>query len=436
MAASWTELDDALAHLLAQARPLTDCDWAQGTEVLLCEDAVGRVLAQDVIAQLNVPPADNSAMDGYALRLADFAADARAALPVSQRVAAGDTPVPLAAGTVARIFTGASMPPGADAVQMQELAQFEEGELLEAGGLKSAARVRFEGLPAPGEFIRQTGEDIAAGQVIIPQGKRLCAADVGLAASIGQRSVRVTRRPKIALISSGNELVEPGTVAPGQLPPGHIFNSNRYVLQAMLRQLGCDVTDLGVARDDLNATQAVLAQAAQGHDLVLSSGGVSVGEEDHLKQAVQAMGELALWQIAMKPGKPFAFGQLQNRGSEQGAGRSTWFIGLPGNPVSSFVCFALLVRPFVLALQGVPQADLQRWPHQSARADFAVSKPGKRREFLRVRRNAQGGLDLYPNHSSGVLTSLAWADGLVDLPAGETIALGQSVRFMPLQDLT
>ena len=433
MAAGWTELDDALAQLLAQAKPLTD--WAQGTEALLCEDAVGRVLAQDVIAQLNVPPADNSAMDGYALRLADFAADARATLPVSQRVAAGDTPAPLAAGSVARIFTGAPIPLGADAVQMQELAQAQGGESPEAVGLKPPARVRFAALPAPGEFIRQAGEDIAAGQVIIPKGKRLQAADVGLAASVGERRLRVARRPRVALISSGNELVEPGATAPGQLPSGHIFNSNRYVLQAMLRQLGCEVSDLGVARDDLAATQAVLAQAAQGHDLVLCSGGVSVGEEDHMKQAVQALGELALWQIAMKPGKPFAFGQLRSQDVEQGGGHS-WFIGLPGNPVSSFVCFALLVRPFVLALQGVPQAKLLQWPHQAARADFAVPKPGKRREFLRVRRNAHGGLDLYPNQSSGVLTSLAWADGLVDLPAGETIAWGQSVRFMALQDVT
>ena len=433
MAASWTELDDALAQLLAQAKPLTDS--AQGTEVLLCEHTVGRVLAQDVIAQLNVPPVDNSAMDGYALRLADFAGDVSSALPVSQRVAAGDSPAPLLPGTVARIFTGAAMPLGADAVQMQELALLDESAGVEAGGLKSPARVRFDQLPAPGEFIRQTGEDIAAGQVIIPKGKRLRAADVGLAASVGERSLRVTRRPRVALISSGNELVEPGAVAPGQLPTGHIFNSNRYVLQAMLRQLGCDVTDLGVARDDLDATQAMLAQAAQGHDLVLSSGGVSVGEEDHLKQAVQALGELDLWQIAMKPGKPFALGQLRNQESEQGTGPTTWFIGLPGNPVSSFVCFALLVRPFVLALQGAQLTDL-RLPQQTMRADFAVLKAGKRREFLRVRRNAQGGLDLYPNQSSGVLTSLAWADGLVDLPAGQTIEPGQSVRFIALQDLT
>ncbi len=434
MAAGWTELDDALAQLLARARPLTDT--AQGSEILLCEDAVGRVLAQDVVAQLNVPPADNSAMDGYALRLADFAADARAALPVSQRVAAGDTPAPLLPGTVARIFTGAATPLGADAVQMQELAQLDESAGVEAGGLKSPARVRFDQLPAPGEFIRQTGEDIAAGQVIIPKGKRLRAADVGLAASVGERSLRVSRRPMVALISSGNELVEPGAVAPGQLPTAHIFNSNRYVLQAMLRQLGCNVTDLGVARDDVDATQAMLAQAAPRHDLVLSSGGVSVGEEDHLKQAVQNLGELALWQIAMKPGKPFAFGQLRGRAPEQGGGPSTWFMGLPGNPVSSFVCFALLVRPFLLALQGMPMAHLQSWPHQTARADFALPKPGKRREFVRVRCNAKGGLDLYPNQSSGVLTSLAWADGLVDVFAGETIAWGQSVRFIALQDLT
>ena len=431
MAAGWTELDDALAHLLAQARPLTDT--AQGTEVLLCEDTVGRVLAQDVVAQLNVPPADNSAMDGYALRLADFAADARAALPVSQRVAAGDTPVQLVPGTVARIFTGASMPPGADAVQMQELAQVEAAQ--EAGGVMQPARVRFEILPALREYIRQTGEDIAADQVIIPKGKRLRAADVGLAASIGERSLRVARRPKVALISSGNELVEPGTLPPSELPTGHIFNSNRYVLQAMLRQLGCEVTDLGVARDDLSATQTMLAQAAEGHDLVLSSGGVSVGEEDYLKQAVQALGQLDLWNVAMKPGKPFAFGQLHADGSEGRAGQPTWFIGLPGNPVSSYVCFALLVRPFVLALQGAPLTALQL-PEQAMRADFTVPKAGKRREFLRVRHNSQGGLDLYPNQSSGVLTSLAWADGLVDLPAGQTIEPGQSVRFIALQDLT
>ena len=412
MPASWTELDDALAQLLAHAAPLC------AVAALPCEHAVGRVLARDVVAELAVPPADNSAMDGYAIRLADFA-NASARLPVSQRVAAGDVPVPLAPQSLARIFTGASVPAGADAVQMQELTE-----------VHSDGQVGLKTLPAMGEYIRRAGEDIATGQVIIAKGRRITVADVGLAASVGERTLQVAARPKVALISSGNELVEPGHVPASQLPAGHIFNSNRYFLQAMLQQLGCDVTDLGVAPDSLDATQRLLAQAAQAHDVVLSSGGVSVGEEDHIKAAVQAHGELALWQIAMKPGKPFAFGRLNGAASGP-----AWFLGLPGNPVSSYVCFALLVRPFLLALQGMPVAVLRDWPSQPMRANFAVPSAGKRREFLRVRCNPSGGLDLFLNQSSGVLTSLAWADGLVDLPAGETVAAGQMVRYIRLQDL-
>ena len=412
MQTSWTELDDALSQLLARAAPL-------GAVVALpCEQALGRVLARDVVAELAVPPADNSAMDGYAIRLADFA-NPNACLPVSQRVAAGDVPEPLAPQSVARIFTGASVPPGADAVQMQELAE-----------VQGDGQVGFKTLPSTGEYVRRAGEDIATGQVIIAKGRRITVADVGLAASVGERTLHVAARPKVALLSSGNELVEPGHVPASQLPAGHIFNSNRYFLHAMLQQVGCDVTDLGVAPDSLDTTQHMLAQAAQAHDVVLSSGGVSVGEEDHVKAAVQAHGELALWQIAMKPGKPFAFGRLNGA-----ANGPAWFLGLPGNPVSSYVCFALLVRPFLLALQGMPVAALRDWPSQPMRADFAVPNAGKRREFLRVRCNPSGGLDLFANQGSGVLTSLAWADGLVDLPAGETVAGGQMVRYIRLQDL-
>ncbi len=401
-------LDEALERLLAQAAPLGR------TEPVSTFDADGRVLAQDVVSALQVPPHDNSSIDGYALRAAD-AARPGAELPVTQRIAAGHAGAPLAPGSAARIFTGAPMPAGADAVVMQE-----DAELLPDG------RVRIHAVPSAGQWVRAAGEDVARGAVVLSKGERLAPAALGLAAGIGMATLQVAARPRVALFSTGDELVMPGAVPPEAMPPGAIYNSNRFFLRALLRRLGCEVSDLGIVPDDRAATLAALASAAEAHDLILTSGGVSVGEEDHIKPAVEQLGRLDLWQIAMKPGKPFAYGSVAAPGGV------CHFMGLPGNPVSSFVTFLLLVRPFLLRLQGAADVAL---PALAMRAEFAVARPDKRREFLRARRNTQGGLDLFVNQSSGVLTSVHWADGLVDLPAGQTVAPGDTVRFIPLKEL-
>ena len=408
-------LDIALTELLAQVSTLA------GVDEVSTFDADGRVLAQNMLSSLHVPPQDNSSMDGYAMRAADVGV-AGAVLSVSQRIPAGSVGTPLQAGTAARIFTGASIPAGADAVVMQE-----ECEVLpDANG---ASQIRVNTLLTSGQWIRRAGEDVALGAVVLRQGERLTPASLGLAASIGLATLPLVRRPKVALFSTGDELVMPGDIAPQDMPAGSIYNSNRFFLRALLMRLGCEVTDMGIVPDNLDATKAALRSAAEGHDLILTSGGVSVGEEDHIKPAVQALGELNLWQIAIKPGKPFAYGKVKN------ATDSAHFIGLPGNPVSSFVTFLLLVRPFLLKLQGVQDVDQIATKSIPVRADFVWSRADKRREFLRVKRNANGGLDLFPNQSSGVLTSAVWGDGLVNNPPGQTIAIGDMVQFVSFAEL-
>jgi molybdopterin molybdotransferase len=401
-------LDDALADLLAHAHAL-----AREEEVSTF-DADGRVLTQDVVAMLQVPPQDNSSMDGYALRCADVQR-VGAELPLTQRIAAGASGHALQAGSAARIFTGAPIPEGADAVVMQE-------DCEAVAGTSNADRVRVNTVPTPGQWIRRAGEDVTRGAVVLAKGTRLGPAELGLAASIGRATLPVALRPKVALFSTGDELVMPGQIAPEAMKPGAIYNSNRFFLRALLQRLGCQVTDFGIVPDRRDATLEALRTAAHDHDLILTSGGVSVGEEDHIKPAVQALGELNLWQIAMKPGKPFAYGTVA----------STHFIGLPGNPVSSVVTFLLLVRPFLMRLQGVQTVTM---PSAKLPAHFNWLRADKRREFLRVRRNAAGGLDLFPNQSSGVLTSAVWGDGLVDTPAGQTIAHGDLVRFIAFSDV-
>ncbi len=410
-------LDEALAELLAFARPITQTPG--GVVTVSTFEADGRVLAEDVVSALHVPPQDNSAMDGYALRVADVPAPG-AVLPLSQRIAAGSSGGPLQAGTAARIFTGAPIPAGADAVVMQEDCQVQD-----AGGAQgpdSQPRIAVQSVPTPGLWIRRAGEDVSRGAVVLQKGKRLTPAEIGLAASIGLNALQVARAPRVALFSTGDELVMPGDVAPEAMKPGAIYNSNRFFLRAMLRRLGCDVTDFGIVPDQRDATIAALRDAAKGHDLILTSGGVSVGEEDHIKPAVQALGRLDLWQIAIKPGKPFAYGQV-------GAAH---FIGLPGNPVSSFVTFMLLVRPFLLRLQGVADIAIKS---VAVRADFTRAGGEKRREFLRARRNTAGGLDLFPNQSSGVLTSAVWGDGLIDCAPGRAITQGELLPFLPFSEL-
>jgi molybdopterin molybdotransferase len=404
-------LDDALAQLLAYATPLTE---EQSVPV---GDADGRVLATDVVSALHVPPHDNSSMDGYALRCDDVAA-AGSLLPVSQRIAAGASGDVLLAGTAARIFTGAPVPVGVDAVVMQE----DCTALPADAGQYGLPSVRVNAQPQAGQNIRRAGEDVARGDVVLVRGQRLGPAELGLAASIGMAHLAVVRRPRVALFSTGDELVMPGAVAPQDMLPGAIYNSNRYFLSALLRRMGCVVSDLGIVPDQRAATVDALRTAAQSHDVILTSGGVSVGEEDHIKPAVQTLGTLDLWQIAMKPGKPFAYGRVAD----------AHFLGLPGNPVSSFVTFLVLVRPFLLHLQGMHDVAMKT---QAARADFAWAKPDKRREFLRVRRNADGGLDLFPNQSSGVLTSAVWGDGLVDNPSARAIVPGDMVRYLSFSEL-
>ena len=397
-------LEQALAELLGFAVAL------DGVESVSTFEADGRVLAQDLLSALQVPPQDNSSMDGYAVRCADLS-PAQNLLSVTQRIAAGSSGTALAPLSAARIFTGAPIPVGADAVVMQEDCDVVDG-----------TQVRIKALPVPGQWIRRAGEDIERGAVVLPKGARLTPAALGLAASIGMDVLPLARRPRVALFSTGDELVMPGQVAPEAMKPGTIYNSNRFFLRTLLSRHGCQVSDLGIVPDRLDATQQALRSAAQDHDLILTSGGVSVGEEDHVKPAVQALGALDLWQIAIKPGKPFAYGRVQN----------AHFIGLPGNPVSSFITFLLLVRPFLLKLQGV--AELA--PASIALpAHFTWARADKRREFLRVRRNLAGGLDLFANQSSGVLTSAVWADGLLDNPPGQTIAHGDLVRFIPFSEV-
>ena len=373
-------------------------------------EARGRVLAQQVRSQLDVPPGDNTSMDGYALCCADLAA-ANGVLPVSQRIPAGTVPVALVKGSAARIFTGAQVPAGADAVVMQEQCR-SEGE-----------NVRIDAAPTPGQWIRRRGEDVRSGDVVLPPGCRMTPQAMGLAATVGAATVFLARRPRVALFSTGDELAMPGE----PLKPGAIYNSNRYTLRGLIEAFGGECMDLGIVPDKLDATREALRRAAQGNDLIVTSGGVSVGEEDHLRPAVALEGRVDLWQIAIKPGKPFAFGEVRRQD-----GSCAHFIGLPGNPVSSWVTFLLLVRPVLLRLQGALQAELQP---VRLRADFDWPHPDKRREFLRVRRNAQGGLDLFPNQSSGVLTSTVWADALVDNPSSTAIRRGDEVRALMIPEL-
>ncbi len=400
---------EALDFLLAAVRPIAQI------ESLPTLAANGRVLAAAQTSHLNVPPMDNTQMDGYAVRAADCAAGS-AKLKVSQRIPAGHVGQPLQPGTAARIFTGAMIPQGADAVVMQEQCELEKAA---DGGL-----VTIKHAPQAGEWIRRTGEDIQAGSTILTAGTRLRAQELGLAASVGLANVPVVRKPRVAVFFTGDELAMPGE----PLKSGAIYNSNRFTLRGLLENLGCDIADYGIVPDSLEATRDTLRQAAAGNDLIITSGGVSVGEEDYIKPAVEAEGRLNMWQIAIKPGKPLAFGEV-NRAD---GGPAAFFIGLPGNPVSSFVTFLLFVRPFILRLQGVADVAPKAF---NMRADFAVPKADRRNEFLRARINASGGLDLFSNQSSAVLTSTVWGDGLVDNPPGKTIASGDTVRFIPFSEL-
>ncbi|CAH2894241.1 MAG: Molybdopterin molybdenumtransferase (EC [uncultured Paraburkholderia sp.] len=414
---------DALATLLSAASPVI------GSEFIPTLEASGRVLAADVVSPLDVPPMNTSSMDGYAIHAADVTTHGNRRLPVSQRIPAGHAPEPLKPGTAARIFTGATVPPGADAVVMQEQTEADGDE------------VTILHSPRPGEWITAQGADIQSGSVILPAGTRLTPQALGLAASVGCAELEVRRRVRVAVFFTGDELTMPGE----PLKPGAIYNSNRFTLRGLLEKLGCEVSDFGIVADRLDATRDLLRKAAHAHDLILTCGGVSVGEEDHVKPAVEAEGRLAMWQIAMKPGKPLAFGAVRrgagsseisaNHASDAqhaAASAETFFIGLPGNPVSSFVTFLLFVRPFILRLAGV-QAVAPR--ALFLRADFTQNKADRRNEFLRARINSAGGLELFPNQSSAVLTSTVWGDGLIDNPPNHAISAGETVRFIPFSEL-
>jgi molybdopterin molybdotransferase len=408
---------EALDFLLAAARPVST--QPGGVEEVSTSSARNRVLAADVTSSLDVPPRDISAMDGYAVLASDV--EPGRALHVSQRIPAGHPAGPLQPGTVARIFTGAQLPAGADAVVMQERATVHGDTVV------------FDLAPVSGECINRRGADIRKEALILPSGTRLTPQALGLAASVGCATLPVARRLKVAVFFTGDELTMPGE----PLREGAIYNSSRFTLGALLADLGCDVTDLGIIPDRLDATRSTLRAAAAEHDLIVTSGGVSVGEEDHVRPAVEAEGTLNMWQIAMKPGKPLAFGTIRRTGERAGgqaddASGGAYFIGLPGNPVSSFVTFLLFVRPFILRVAGVQQVE----PRALAlRADFTQSKADRRNEFLRAKINDRGGLDLFANQSSAVLTSTVWADGLIDNPPNHAIQAGETVRFLPFSSL-
>jgi len=399
-------MEEALGVLLSHARAVAE------TEEIPTLSCLGRVLAEPVISRGPVPPWDNSAMDGYAVRVADLARH-EGWLRIGQRIPAGTGGYPLEPGAAARIFTGAPIPPGADAVVMQEHCSLH-GEW-----------VRLPLAVTTGTNIRCAGEDVARGAEVIPAGTRLRPQHLGLAASVGAGQLTLRRRLRVAIFCSGDELIMPGHT----LGPGQIYNSNRFTLHGLLQILGCDVTDLGIVEDSIDATVAALDRGAKQADLLIASGGVSVGEEDHVKSAVERLGSLELWNIAIRPGKPVAFGHV--------GPRRTPFIGSPGNPVSLFTTFCLFARPFILRMQGV--TGLLDPPTITARADFDWPRPASRREFLRARlkvvADGETLVQVHPSRSSGVLSSVTWAKGLAVIPEGQALKKGDKVRFIPFSEI-
>jgi len=395
--------DDALAALIAHVQPLGEIVQLPLMQVL------DEILAEPQDAGINVPSADNSAMDGYALNTANLQEDSDVVLPVSQRIAAGETGDRLQPGTAARIFTGAPIPEGANAVIMQEQVTLENES------------IRLHNLPAAGNNIRPAGNDIKTGDRILKKGCRLRAQDIGLAASVGLQTLPVYKRIRVGMFFTGDELVEPGE----PLAPGKIYDSNRYTLYGLLKSLNCDIVDLGLVGDTLEETKSAILAAAEKADLVVTCGGVSVGEEDHVRIAIEQLGKLHLWRLRIKPGKPLAFGKIN----------TTAFIGLPGNPVSVFATFCLFVCPLIKTLQG---REWQKPQAIKVKSAFDWSKPDSRREFLRARLETSDSgervVAIYPNQDSGVLTSTVWAEGFVEIAENQTLKAGELVDYLPFSE--
>jgi molybdopterin molybdotransferase len=394
-------VEQAIENILAKAEPV---EQIEQVDIL---EALNRVLAEDLFSTIDVPGYDNSAMDGYAVHSEDCQSPG-CMLPVTQRIPAGQVGSALEAGSAARIFTGAPVPEGADAVVMQEMCVRDENS------------VTINTIVKAGSNVRRAGEDIARGEAVLHAGKRLRAQELGLLASVGLAEFKVKRRLKVATFFTGDEIVTPGQ----PLAPGQIYNSNRYTLRGLLQTMDCEVIDLGIVPDTLEATVDVLKRAAKGADLVITSGGVSVGEEDYVRIALEELGELSMWRIAMKPGKPVAFGKVGD----------ALFMGLPGNPVSVFVTFLLFARALILKLQG---ADEYLVKPVSVIADFDWQKV-KRQEYLRVRlmhKDNRAMAQLYPHQGSGVLSSASWADGLVEVKMGKDIKKGEIVNYLPFEGL-
>ncbi|MBY0578400.1 MAG: molybdopterin molybdotransferase MoeA [Burkholderiales bacterium] len=387
---------EALDLLISRASPVAQIERAE------TESALGRILAEELLSPCDVPPCDNSAMDGFAISVEGCGEEP---LPISQRIPAGIRPLPLAPGTAARIFTGAPIPLGADAVVMQEDCIFDE------------EKVKIGRKPKLRSNIRRRGEDIAKGSVFLHGGMKLRPQELALISSVGIASIRLYRKLRVAIFFTGNEIVMPGT----PLGPGQIYNSNRFSLIGLLDALHCEIHDLGIVPDDVESTVSALEEACRNADLVLTCGGVSVGEEDHVRVAVEKIGCIEMWGVAIKPGKPFAFGEVFG----------IPFIGLPGNPVSAFQMFCLFARPFILRSQGA-----LKWQPQAfmVKADFDW-EAGKRAEWLRAKLDGESRARIYSSQGSAMLTSLVWADGLVEVPPGVCVQRGEMVRFTPFSEL-
>lgn len=401
-------IDEALALLLNNAEPITE------TEKLPLTEAQGRILAEGLSSTIEVPPHNNSSMDGYAVRSADLADSSEKLLPISQRIPAGVMGSELKVGTVARIFTGAPIPAGADAVVMQEVCTLVgEGE---SEGIGSA--VKITGPVPAGKNIRNAGEDIKTGDAILKAGIKLKPQDIGLAASVGIGEVSVYKRLRVGIFFTGDELREPGET----LEAGQIYNSNRHTMRGLLENLNCEIIDLGTVEDTLEATKAAMLKAAEQTDLIITSGGVSVGEEDYIRIALEEIGQLDMWRINIKPGKPLAFGKVGN----------TPFLGMPGNPVSVFATFCIFARPFILQKQGASETKANSFMVPAA---FEWEKAGKRHEYVRAK-TEDGVIKIFPHQGSGVLTSTSWANGLAIIPADTTIQLKDMVEFIPFSELS